>query len=204
MSDAITVQQPQAPQRLILLFHGVGDSANGMAPLGRYFADAAPTAVVASIDGPQSTEWGTGRQWFSVQGVTEENRQARVDAALPSFLRTVRDWQAKSGVAAADTVLVGFSQGSIMSLEALKVDPRIAGSVIAFSGRFATLPEHAVSPAIAHLIHGDQDSVILPDNARAAATRLKALDSHHTLEIVAGVGHSIDGRMLQLALSYLG
>lgn len=40
MSDAITVQQPEQAQRLVLLFLGVGDSANGMAALGRYFADA--------------------------------------------------------------------------------------------------------------------------------------------------------------------
>lgn len=203
MSDSITLQQPQAAQRLILLFHGVGDSANGMAPLGRYFADAAPDAVVVSVNGPQSTEWGAGRQWFSVQGVTEENRQARVDAAVPGFLALVRGWQEKSGVDAAHTVLVGFSQGSIMSLEALKVDAHVAGSVIAFSGRFASLPEQTLSPAVVHFVHGDQDSVILADHARAAAERLSALGSEHTLEVVAGVGHSIDGHMLQQALSYL-
>mgnify|MGYP007005477486 CR=1 FL=1 len=27
-----------------------------------------------------------GRQWFSVQGVTEENRQARIDAVMPAFI----------------------------------------------------------------------------------------------------------------------
>ena len=203
MSDAITVQQPDRAQRLILLFHGVGDSANGMAALGRYFADAAADACVVSINGPESTEWGAGRQWFSVQGVTEENRQARVDAAMPGFLSTVRDWQAKSGVDAAHTVLVGFSQGTIMSLEALKADPAIAGTVIAFSGRFGSLPVSALTPAVVHFVHGEQDSVILPAHAHAAAERLQALGSAYSLDMIAGVGHSIDGVMLQRALGYL-
>lgn len=203
MSDAITVQQPDQAQRLILLFHGVGDSANGMAALGRYLAEASTDACVVSVNGPESTEWGAGRQWFSVQGVTEENRQARVDAAIPGFLSTVREWQAKSGVDAAHTVLVGFSQGTIMSLEALKADSSIAGTVIAFSGRFASLPESALTPAVIHFIHGEQDSVILPAHAQAAVERLHTLGSAHSLDMIAGVGHSIDGRMLQQALDYL-
>jgi predicted esterase len=32
-------------------------------------------------------------QWFSVQGVTEENRQQRIDAIMPTFIETVRYWQ---------------------------------------------------------------------------------------------------------------
>ncbi|MFT8210614.1 MAG: esterase [Symbiopectobacterium sp.] len=203
MSDAITVQQLDRAKRLVLLFHGVGDSANGMAALGRYFADALADACVVSVNGPESTEWGAGRQWFSVQGVTEENRQARVDAAMSGFLSTVRDWQTKSGVDAAHTALVGFSQGTIMSLEALRADSAIAGTVIAFSGRFASLPESALTPAVVHFIHGEQDSVILPARARAAAERLQALGSAHSLDMIAGVGHSIDGLMLQQALRYL-
>jgi phospholipase/carboxylesterase len=39
-----------------------------------------------------------GRQWFSVQGVTEENRQQRIDAIMPTFIETVRYWQEQSGV----------------------------------------------------------------------------------------------------------
>lgn len=159
--------------------------------------------MLSASMGQKSTEWGAGRQWFSVQGVSEENRQARVDATMPGFLSTVRHWQEKVGVDAAHTVLVGFSQGTIMSLEALKADSSIAGTVIAFSGRFASLPESALTPAVVHFIHGDQDSVILPAHAQAAAQRLQTLGSEHSLDMIAGVGHSIDGLMLQQALGYL-
>lgn len=203
MSEYIVVQQPEAAQSLILLFHGVGDSAAGMAPLGRYFAQAVPSATVVSVNGPEGTEWGAGRQWFSVQGVTEQDRQGRVDAAMPRFTAVVREWQAQSGVDAAHTVLVGFSQGTIMSLEALKADAALAGSAIAFSGRFAKLPEKSLGCAAVHLIHGEQDNVIAVEHAHAAAQRLQSLGGHPTLDVIPGVGHSIDGRMLQQALSYL-
>ncbi|MDX5627931.1 MULTISPECIES: esterase [unclassified Brenneria] len=199
----IVVQNPAAPQRLVLLFHGVGDTPAGMAPIGRYFAAAFPQALVVSIGGPFSTGYGEGRQWFSVQGVTEENRLARIEEAIPRFVATVRDWQRKSGVDFQHTTLVGFSQGSIMSLEALKAEPHLAGQIIAFSGRFAALPEKPFSDVAVHLIHGDADGVIAVDHARAAAQRFQQLGTACSLDIAPGAGHGIDERMLNQALARL-
>ncbi|MEC5320108.1 esterase [Brenneria populi subsp. brevivirga] len=201
--EYVVVQNPAVPQRLFLLFHGVGDTAEGMEPIGRYFASAFPDAVVVSVGGPFSTGFGEGRQWFSVQGVTEENRLSRIEAITPRFVETVRFWQQKSGVDFTRTTLIGFSQGSIMSLEALKSEPQLAGHVVAFSGRFAVLPDEAFSEVVVHLIHGEADGVIAVDHAHAAAQRFNALGTDFTIDTVAGVGHGIDPRMLNLALAYL-
>ncbi|AOR64508.1 esterase [Pectobacterium wasabiae] len=201
--DYIVVQQPSEANRLILLFHGVGDTAAGMAQIGRYFAAALPQAMVISIGGPFSTGYGDGRQWFSVQGVTEENRLSRIEANLPRFVETVRDWQEQTGISAEQTVLVGFSQGSIMSLEALKSEAPLAGHIIAFSGRFAVLPETAFADVVVHLIHGEADGVIVVGHAHAAAHRFQELGTSFTVDIVPGVGHGIDERMLKRALAYL-
>ncbi|MBS4432124.1 esterase [Pectobacterium punjabense] len=201
--DYIVVQQPSEANRLILLFHGVGDTAAGMAQIGRYFAAALPQAMVVSIAGPFSTGYGDGRQWFSVQGVTEENRLSRIEANLPRFVDTVRHWQEQSGISAEQTVLVGFSQGSIMSLEALKSEASLAGHIIAFSGRFAVLPETAFADVVVHLIHGKADGVIVVGHAHAAAHRFQELGTSFTVDSVPGVGHGIDERMLKLALAYL-
>ncbi|WP_409306377.1 esterase [Pectobacterium sp. B1J-3] len=201
--EYVVVQEPIAPQRLFLLFHGVGDTAVGMAPIGHYFATAFPDALVVSISGPFSTGFGEGRQWFSVQHVTEENRLARVEAIIPRFVETVRFWQQKSGVDFAQTTLIGFSQGSIMSLEALKSTSRLAGHIVAFSGRFAVLPDQIFSDTVVHLIHGESDVVIVPEHARVAAQRFEMLGTQFTLDIIPGVGHGIDQRMLNHALAHL-
>jgi phospholipase/carboxylesterase len=60
--------------------------------------------------------------------VTEENRQARIDAIMPVFIETVRYWQQQSGVNALATALIGFSQGSIMALEGVKAQPDLASA----------------------------------------------------------------------------
>ena len=47
-----------------------------------------------------------------------------------------------------------------MSLESIKAEPGLASRVIAFNGRYATLPEAATTATTVHLIHGGEDRVI--------------------------------------------
>ncbi|WP_145553888.1 esterase [Yersinia canariae] len=199
----IVVQQPAKPNQLILLFHGVGDSAAGMAPVGSHFAQAFPQALVVSIDGPFASDMGNGRQWFSVQGITEQGRQGRIDEVMPEFIATVHHWQQQSGLGAPQTTLVGFSQGTIMSLEGVKGQPQLAGQVIGFSGRFATLPQQPITGVVVHLIHGEQDGVISVEQAKAAASSLTALGNTVTLDLAAHTGHGINEPMLARAIAHL-
>ena len=92
--DHFVVQSPDKPaQQLLLLFHGVGDNPVAMGEIGSWFAPLFPDALIVSIGGAEPYGTTSGRQWFSVQGVTEENRQARIDAIMPVFIETVRYWQ---------------------------------------------------------------------------------------------------------------
>ncbi|MEX3238123.1 esterase [Serratia quinivorans] len=202
--EHFVVQSPATPAaQLILLFHGVGDTPVAMGEIGSYFAKDFPQAQVVSIGGPVAFGNGGGRQWFSVQGVTEENRAERIAEVMPKFIETVRYWQQQSGVNDAGTALVGFSQGSIMALEALKVEPRLAGRIVAFSGRFAGLPDKAFGDSVVHLIHGEQDAVIRVQHARAAAERLQTIGVDFTLDVEEDVGHAINQGMMNDALERL-
>ncbi|SQD02559.1 esterase YpfH [Escherichia coli] len=88
--------------------HGVGDNPVAMGEIGSWFAPLFPDALVVSVGGAEPSGNPAGRQWFSVQGITEDNRQARVDAIMPTFIETVRYWQKQSGVGANATALIGF------------------------------------------------------------------------------------------------
>ncbi|WP_058913282.1 esterase [Entomohabitans teleogrylli] len=202
--DHFVVQSPAAPaKQLLLLFHGVGDNPVAMGEIGSWFAPLFPEALVVSIGGPAPSGPPSGRQWFSVQGVTEENRQPRIDAIMPTFIEVVRYWQQHSGVGAGGTALIGFSQGAIMALESLKAQPDLAGRVIAFNGRYATLPESATTAATIHLIHGGEDRVIDVYHAFAAQEALQRAGGDVTLDVVEDLGHAIDERSMQKALDHL-
>ena len=200
--DHFVVQSPDKPaQQLLLLFHGVGDNPVSMGQIGSWFAPLFPDALIVSVGGAEAS--GAGRQWFSVDGISEENRQQRVDAIMPTFIETVRHWQRQSGVRPQATALIGFSQGAIMALESIKALPGLASRVIAFNGRYATLPTVASTATTVHLIHGGEDRVIDLSLAVAAQEALLAVGGDVTLDIVEDLPHAIDDRSMQLALDHL-
>jgi len=203
MSEALLIRAPQQPTALYLLFHGVGATPASLAPLGELLADAFPEAAVVAVPGPDASDLGTGLQWFSVRGVTEENRPQRIAATLPRFLATIRQWQQRLGVAPAATTLVGFSQGAILSLQAALQDPAPAGRVVALGGRFGERPQHAPAGVRIHLLHGEADPVMPAAHAQQAFRDLQALGADVTLDIVPGLGHGINERMARLLLQRL-
>lgn len=191
---------------LLLLFHGVGANAHSMAPLAMRLAQEYPQAAVLCIDAPHDFDaapGGGGHQWFSIRGIGDENRAQRVAAALPQFVATVRALQLRLAIDWPRTALIGFSQGAIMALEAVQAEPALAGRVLAFSGRHATMPAHAPQDTCVHLLHGMDDRVVPAGPAIEAARRLVALGGDVTADVLPGIGHELDPRLVERAIDQL-
>lgn len=204
MNEALVVQRPaDAARQLFLLFHGVGAAPQHMAPLAQRLAQAFPQAAVVCVAAPHEADGGPGRQWFSVQGVNEDNRPQRVADAMPAFVQTVRAWQAETGVGPAATALVGFSQGAIMALESTQLDGVLAGRVAALAGRFAQLPERAPAHLTWHFIHGKVDPVIHYGHTVTAAERLIRLGGDVTADIIPFLGHGTNDEVETLLIERL-
>lgn len=202
MQTDLVLQQPRgvptASAELLLLFHGVGSNADDLRPLGCALAAHRPDTWVVSVRAPLASDFGTGWQWFSLQGVTEQNRPERVATAMPAFLKRVQAWQHETGVTAEHTTLVGFSQGAIMALESTQQDGQpLASRVVAIAGRFAQPPRRCPSAAAVHLMHGDQDRVMPVELAVDAERHLQALGACSTLDRFATLGHAIDAQVVE-------
>ncbi len=190
---------------LLLLFHGVGSSAEDLRPLGESLAAQRPQDWVVNVRSPSPSESGAGWQWFSVLGVTEQNRPARVAAAMPAFQAAVRHWQRETGVDPARTTLVGFSQGAIMALESTQADGApLPGRVVALAGRFAQTPRRPPHETDLHLMHGDQDRVMPVSLAVDADRHLRALGARSTLDRFPGLAHGIDARVIDAIVRRMG
>ena len=200
----LVVQAPAgAADGLLLLFHGVGSSAEDLAPLGQVLARYLPRHWIVSVRSPDTCDLGAGWQWFSVRGVDEANRPARVEAAMPGFVATVERWQAKAGVDASRTALLGFSQGAIMALESTQSPATLAGRVIAIAGRFAQAPRQASTAIGLHLVHGEADTVMPVGLSESALQQWRALGGQATLDRMPGLGHGIDARVVDAVRQHL-
>lgn len=179
---------------LVILLHGVGSNGADLAPLGKSWEPRLPGVVFVSPNAPENSSFGAGYQWFSVAGVTEEDRPARITAARSAFDTVISTIVEENGFAdhLDRVVLVGFSQGTIMSLDAVASGRWPVAAVIGFSGRLASA--HPLKPSTATkvlLVHGTSDSVIPSWETEKAATELKTLGMSVETIIEPGLGHTI-------------
>lgn len=206
LNDAtlLSATPPAGARQLIILLHGLGAHPIDMLDMARQFHDTWPDAAIAlppALEPVPGRE--TSRQWFSLEGITDENRPLRIATAMPAFLELVTRLQNESRVPPADTVIAGFSQGAIIGLEAIKVRDGLSGRLLAFSGRYATLPTEAPRFTSISLYHGDKDDVISVDHARDAFDQLQALGGDVSLDIAHGIGHEAHPALVAQAIDRL-
>ncbi len=187
------------PSRLFVFLHGCGATAQSMIPIAFKFQARFPSAALVVPSGFDPEARGACAQdWYPTRGLNAENHRERVAAVLPDVEDLVRREQTHFGVPAGGTVLIGFSQGGTVALEAVKT-PGLAAAVVAFSSRFARLPGRGARIASRiHLVHGEVDSVISRVYAERAARVLLGLHVPVTLDIVEDLGHSLTNHAICL------
>ncbi|SDE50323.1 alpha/beta hydrolase [Paraburkholderia lycopersici] len=187
-----------AARALVVLLHGVGSNAQDLMPLADAWRRDLPGVAFASLDGSEPFDGGFGgRQWFSLRDISEANREARVVAASQVFERRLDAELAHWGLGHDALALVGFSQGSIMSLYHAATQASGAAAVVAYAGRLVT-PVVAKSRTALTLVHGADDLVIPASELERAATAFSDAGFAVAAYALPGVGHTItpQGAML--------
>ena len=194
-----TPSQEHRTNHLFVFLHGCGATAQSMIPIAFKFQARFPSAalVVPSGFNPDA-HGGAAQDWYPTRGLHCDNHGERVATVLPDLEDLVRREQTNFGVTASRTVLIGFSQGGTLALEAVKT-PDIAGAVVAFSSRYAKLPARGARiGSRIHLVHGEVDSVVSRVYAERAARVLSGLHVPVTLDIVEDMGHALSHRAISL------
>lgn len=193
---------PKETDSLVVFLHGVGSRGASMLPLATQWAALLPGTDFAAPDGPAVFDGdGAGRQWFSVDGVSDANRSQRIEAARAGFDETLRKAVDRHGLLdRLDKVaLVGFSQGSIMALDAIASGRWPVAGVVAYSGRLASPPP--LTPCKSTrvlLVHGADDQVIAARHSTEAAATLGRLGLDAQSHILPLTAHTISTEGAQL------
>jgi phospholipase/carboxylesterase len=194
-------------KNLVIFLHGVGSRGADLTPLAQGWRRSLPTAAFATPDGPFAFDGGgSGRQWFGISGVTEANRPQRIAAARPAFDDVLRGIIEQHGLLRQlnRVVLVGFSQGSIMALDAIASGRWPVAAVVAYSGRLASpRPFTPARSTQVLMVHGAVDPVIPAGNSTEAAAALRELGLDAHSHILPGVGHIITAEGAQLGAGFV-
>jgi phospholipase/carboxylesterase len=195
------------PRRLVILLHGLGADGNDLIGLAPYWARLLPDAEFLSPNAPFPCDMAPyGYQWFSSQDRSQEAVLGGVRAAAPILDAFIDEALEERGLESRELALVGFSQGTMMSLfVGLRRAEPVAG-IVGFSGRLL-VPELLASelrsrPPIL-LVHGTEDPLVPYSSLAAAETALKAAGVAVETVTSVGIGHSIDDQGLRRGGQFL-
>jgi phospholipase/carboxylesterase len=185
-----------AAQQLVVLLHGVGADGQDLIGLAPALARVLPHAVFVAPNAPDPCDMAPfGYQWFSLQDRRPETLLRGVQAAAPLLDAFLDEELARHGLDDRRLALVGFSQGTMMSLHVAPRRVRPMAAVLGFSGALLgaeALPAEVVSRPPVFLIHGDADEVVPVGALAAAVAGLQAADIPVRWEIRPGLPHAID------------
>lgn len=194
------------PKQIVVLLHGYGSNGQDLISLAPYFQPAVPDAIFISPDAPFPCGMGGGGfEWFPLEERTPEKYLEGAQRAHPVLDAYLDQVLAEYDLQDKDMALVGFSQGTMMSLySGLRRSSLLAG-VLGYSGALIGeegLPDQAQKPPV-HLIHGEIDSVVPVTAYHHAKATLEKRGYKVSGHISARLEHSIDERGIESGTKFL-
>jgi phospholipase/carboxylesterase len=196
-----------AATHLVVLCHGYGADGKDLIELGAHWQRLLPTTAFVAPNAPERVPGApSGFQWFPISRLDPGEMQRGVESAsglLDAFLDAEL---ARLELPHDRLALVGFSQGTMMSLQVGLRRPVKPAAIVGYSGMLARgaalekLPPD-VPPIL--LIHGDADQMIPPDAMMASAMMLGGAGAAVQWHLSPGIGHGIDPVGLDMGGAFL-
>jgi phospholipase/carboxylesterase len=214
MGDLMALNGPRVPaassgkaRQLVILLHGVGADGNDLIGLAPAFARVLPHAAFVSPNAPYRFDMAPyGYQWFSIGMQDPELRLAQVRQTAQILNAFIDDELNRFELTDDKLALVGFSQGTMMSLYVAPRRPKACAGVMGYSGRLDSaelLAREAVSKPPITLVHGAADELLPAPLMDQAAEALRKVGFTVETHLRPGLGHGIDDVGLQIGMRFL-
>ena len=154
-------------RNLVVFLHGYGADGKDLIDLANPFAMAMPNASFISPDAPNPCAMSpSGREWFPIDQIP-----TGAIKASESLLNLIQAEANSLDLSFKEVILIGFSQGAMMSMQCLLINAYQFGAIIGYSGalRIENIEaannqiikgKHVFADTPVLLVHGDQDEVV--------------------------------------------
>ncbi len=197
-------------RNMVVFLHGYGANGDDLLGLADPLSGHMRDTVFIAPDAPDACS-GTpfGRQWFGIpafDGSSLADAMAAMEKSALQLNAFLDARLADEGLSDAQVMLLGFSQGAMMSLHVAPRRKTPFAGVIAISGRLIRpdrlQTELVVKPPVL-LIHGDQDPVVDFAEMGKAGDALVAAGLETFGHVMKGTGHGIAPDGLGIALAFM-
>jgi phospholipase/carboxylesterase len=192
---------------LVVMLHGYGADGQDLIGLADHWRRLLPRVAFSAPNAPVPLPGSTGYQWFPISRIDPREMLKGVEQACPALDTFLDAELARLNLPPERLALVGFSQGTMLSLHVGLRRAVKPAAIVGFSGLLAgPVPASAnggadIPPIL--LTHGDSDSVIPPQAMLLAANQLALAGAAVQWHLAPGMGHGIDPDGLMMAGLFL-
>ncbi|SLN41958.1 Carboxylesterase 2 [Aquimixticola soesokkakensis] len=198
-------------RNVVVFLHGYGADGADLLGLADPLAEHLPDTAFFAPDAPERCVANLmGFQWFPIpyiDGSSEEEMMQGMERSVAELNDYLDEILVDTDLEPENMALVGFSQGTMMSLHVAPRREDAVACVVGFSGRLLqpeTLEDEVVSKMPVLLLHGDEDNVVPPESLPLAAEALESAGfSEIFAHVMRGTAHGIAPDGLQVALAFL-
>ena len=196
--------------KLVVFLHGYGADGKDLIDLANPFGMALPNASFISPDAPHPCAMSPqGRQWFPI----EEIPKGAIKASL-GLLDLIENEAKKLDLTFKDVILIGFSQGAMMSMQCLLINNKQFGAVIGYSGALRQENIDAANDKILNgkhkfsdtpilLVHGEQDEVVPFQSLERSKNLLNKIGFNTQTLSRQNLAHGIDPEGISKGMEFL-
>ncbi len=192
------------PTKLMVFLHGVGSDGNDLISLVPYIQKPLTEYQFISPHGIEPYDMAPfGRQWFSLQDRSPKTIINLAKNNASKVQEQIYVKQKELGIDNKNTVLFGFSQGTMMGVYLTLIQAEPYKAMIGFSGRLIP-PETLKNTSTPFcIVHGEEDDIVEANESIKLAEYCKQNSIEHKLLIIPNLTHSIDGSGIEFALDFL-
>ena len=192
----------------VIFLHGLGSNGQDLLGLAPWMARDLPNTAFFAPNAPLPVPFTfNGYQWFEYWDRTPTQIEDGIRDAVPALVDFIENITLRFKIPLSKIALIGFSQGTMMSLHAgLRVLEGLGG-IVGFSGALMA-PESLEKEKLDELppvllVHGMQDPVVPAMASHYAETIIKKLGGNVTYIQRPFLVHSIDDVGINEAVKFL-
>ena len=198
-------------KKIVIFLHGYGADGADLFSLSEPLSEQLPDCFFASPDAPRKCGASPfGYEWFpipDIDGSTIPDMMQALASSEKLIIKLIDGYKNRFSLDYSDIILLGFSQGCMISLNIGLRQLNDLGGIVGISGRLL-MPEsleenkkESYPPVI--LIHGETDDVVPISLMHDAEKALNKINVNYSTHVSKNIGHGIAPDGLSKALEFM-
>ena len=193
--------------KIVFILHGYGADANDLLSIAKYWQRFLPESYFCLPNAPNICQINSGGfEWFDLMQTDEKKIIEESLISLKKLEKLIDEKQDMLNLKFKDIYLVGFSQGTMMSIQyAISSKKEIAG-VLGYSGKifdYDLLSKNLRSRPKIKFLHGNIDEIVPVEEMYKAVDFLKLNKFNVDYKVYENLSHAISPDGLSDGLNFI-